>query len=180
MDVTCCNCDFVYGPTVLRLQLKSHPAKSGSGQIFGVGYPNSVSGRKSISVHPYSLQYRLCGFRLWLFSFVKRVRVGNHLLIVLSLRCLQSFLDVRNLAQTDSVTYCIQDIMYCICKCSQYCIISEVASVAHTVQVLHHSTCNVFTTGHWSAPEPRHTPSISQCYTGSYAVIQRTPDMYCC
>ena len=53
MDVICCNCDFVYWPTVLRLQLKSDPAKSGSGRILGVGYPNPVSGGKSISVHPY-------------------------------------------------------------------------------------------------------------------------------
>ena len=49
----CCNCDFVYMPTVLRLQQKSDPAKSGSGRILGFGYPNPVSGRKSISVHPY-------------------------------------------------------------------------------------------------------------------------------
>ena len=40
MDVICCNCDFVYEPTVLRLQLKSDPAESGSGRILGVGYPN--------------------------------------------------------------------------------------------------------------------------------------------
>ena len=44
----CCNCDFVYRPTVLKLQ-----QKSGSGRMLGVGYPNPVSGRKSISVHPY-------------------------------------------------------------------------------------------------------------------------------
>ena len=42
----CCNCDFVYRPTVLQLQQKSDPAKSGSGRILGVGYPNPVSGRK--------------------------------------------------------------------------------------------------------------------------------------
>ena len=47
----CCNCDFVYRPTVLQLQQKSDLAKSGSGRILGVGYPNPVSGRKSISVH---------------------------------------------------------------------------------------------------------------------------------
>jgi len=40
MDVIWCNCDFVYGPTVLQLQLKSNLAKSGSGQILGVRYPN--------------------------------------------------------------------------------------------------------------------------------------------
>ena len=50
----CCSCDFVYMPTVLWLQQKSDPAKSGSGQILGIGYPNPVSGRKSISVHPYT------------------------------------------------------------------------------------------------------------------------------
>jgi len=50
----CCmpNCDFVYylvyGPTVLQLQLKSDAAKSGSGQILSVRYPNPLSGRKSI------------------------------------------------------------------------------------------------------------------------------------
>jgi len=40
MDVICCNCDFVYGPTVLLLQLKSDPAKSRSRWISGIGYPN--------------------------------------------------------------------------------------------------------------------------------------------
>ena len=54
MDVICCNCDFVYRPRVLQLQQKSDPAKSGSGRILGVGYPNLVSGTKSISVHPYT------------------------------------------------------------------------------------------------------------------------------
>ena len=34
MDVICCNCDFVYRPTVLQLQQKSNLAKSGSGCIF--------------------------------------------------------------------------------------------------------------------------------------------------
>ena len=29
MKVICCNCDFVYGLTVLQLQLKSYPAQSG-------------------------------------------------------------------------------------------------------------------------------------------------------
>jgi len=48
----CCNCDFVHRPTVLQLQQKSDPAKSRSGRILGVRYPNPVSGRKSISVHP--------------------------------------------------------------------------------------------------------------------------------
>ena len=48
-----CNCDFVYRPTVLQLQQQSDLAKSGSGRILGVGYPNPVSGRKSISVHPF-------------------------------------------------------------------------------------------------------------------------------
>jgi len=38
--------------TVLQLQLKSDPAKSGSGQILGVGCLNPVSFGKSISVHP--------------------------------------------------------------------------------------------------------------------------------
>jgi len=53
-DVICCNCDFVYWPTVLHLQQKSHLTKSGSGRILGVGYLNPASGRKSISIHPYS------------------------------------------------------------------------------------------------------------------------------
>ena len=52
MDAICCNGDFVYGPTVLQSQLKSNPAKSGSSRILGVGYPNPVSGRKSIPAHP--------------------------------------------------------------------------------------------------------------------------------
>jgi len=52
MDMIYCNCDFVYEPTVLQLQLKSDPAKSRSGQILGIGYLNPVSSRKSISVHP--------------------------------------------------------------------------------------------------------------------------------
>jgi len=39
----------------LQTQQKSDPAKSGSGRILGIGYPNQVSGRKSISVHPYLL-----------------------------------------------------------------------------------------------------------------------------
>ena len=42
------------GKNVLQLQQKSDPAKSGSGRILGVGYPNPVSGKKSISVHPYT------------------------------------------------------------------------------------------------------------------------------
>ena len=49
---SCCNCDFVCKPTVLQLPQKSYPAKSGSGRILGAGYPNPVSRRKSISVHP--------------------------------------------------------------------------------------------------------------------------------
>ena len=53
MDVICCNCGLVSGPTVVQFQQKSDPAKSRSGRILGVGYPNPVSGRKSISVHPY-------------------------------------------------------------------------------------------------------------------------------
>ena len=52
VDVICSNCNFVYRPIVLQLQKKSDPAKSGSGCILGVGYPNPVSGRKSISIHP--------------------------------------------------------------------------------------------------------------------------------
>jgi len=52
MDVICCNCDFVYRPIVLQLQEKSDLAKYGSGRILGVGYPNPVSGRKSIAIHP--------------------------------------------------------------------------------------------------------------------------------
>ena len=51
--MVCCNCDFVYRPTVIQLQQKSFPAKSS--QILGVGYSNLVSGRKSISVHPYTV-----------------------------------------------------------------------------------------------------------------------------
>jgi len=52
-DVTCCNCDFVYGPTVLQLELNSDPPKSGSGWIIGVRYPNPVSSRKSYPWHIY-------------------------------------------------------------------------------------------------------------------------------
>ena len=52
IDVICCNCGFVSGPTVVQFQQKkSDPAKSGSGRILDVGYPNPVSGRKSISLH---------------------------------------------------------------------------------------------------------------------------------
>ena len=57
LNVICCNCDFVYGPTVLQLQLKADlefPDKSGSGQISSIGYLNPISGRKS--VHPYSMK----------------------------------------------------------------------------------------------------------------------------
>jgi len=39
----------------LQIQQKSNLAKSESGWILGIGYPNPVSGRKSISVHPYFL-----------------------------------------------------------------------------------------------------------------------------
>jgi len=56
MNVICCNCDFVYRPIVLQLQQKSDPAKSRSGRILGVGYPNPVCGRKSISVNPYHVR----------------------------------------------------------------------------------------------------------------------------
>ena len=52
MDVICCNGGFISAPTVVQFQQKSDPAKSRSGRILGVGYPNPVSGRKSISVHP--------------------------------------------------------------------------------------------------------------------------------
>ena len=51
-DVVCCNCDFFSGPIVLQIEQKSDPAKSASGLIFGIGYPNPVTGRKSVSVNP--------------------------------------------------------------------------------------------------------------------------------
>ena len=54
IDVMCHNCDFVYGPTVLHLQQKFDLAKSGSGWLLRFEYPNLVSGRKSMSVHPKS------------------------------------------------------------------------------------------------------------------------------
>ena len=47
MDMICCDCGFVSGHTVVQFQ-----QKSGSSRILGVGYPNPVSGRKSISIHP--------------------------------------------------------------------------------------------------------------------------------
>jgi len=60
------------------------------------------------NIHRNKLQYKLCGFRLWLFSFVKRVWVGDHLLAVLSLRCLQSLLDVHYLVQTITIIITFQ------------------------------------------------------------------------
>ena len=52
MAVISCNCDFVYRPIALQLQQKSNLAKSESSRTLSIGYPNPVSGRKSISVHP--------------------------------------------------------------------------------------------------------------------------------
>jgi len=41
---------------------KNRPAKSGSGQILGIGYPNLVSSRESISVHSYLVATGLTAF----------------------------------------------------------------------------------------------------------------------
>jgi len=45
IDVICCNCDFIYRPTIFQLR-----QKSGSSRILGVEYLNPVSGRNSVSI----------------------------------------------------------------------------------------------------------------------------------
>jgi len=54
MDVTCCNCNFIYGPKVVQLQQKSDGAKSKSSRILDVKIFESCI-RQKINIHPSNL-----------------------------------------------------------------------------------------------------------------------------